>query len=136
MAQELSEDQKIQNLIRQAQSARVCITREVADLKAKLDVPARLKNSLRIHPTGWLVGSLTSGFIGSLLLRGRRSSSAKRTRRTGGLLFSLLGLALTAVRPLAKVWLKDQVKNYLSGKPVGPLARRIVIPRPVLQPPI
>jgi hypothetical protein len=136
MAQELSEEQEIQNLIRQAQSARICITGEVADLKAKLDVPARLKNSLRIHPSGWLFGSLASGFIGSLLLRGRKSSSPKRARKKGGLLLSLLGLALTAIRPLAKVWLKDQVKNYLSGQPVRPLARRISAPRPILQPPI
>lgn len=136
MAQKLSEDQEIQNLIRKAQSARICITGEVTALKAKLDVPARIKNSLRIHPSGWLVGSLASGLIGSLLIRGRRSSGAKRERKKGGLLFGLFGLALAVIRPLAKVWLKDQVKNYLSGQPVGPLARRISALRPVSQPPI
>ena len=137
MAQELSEEQEIQNLIRKAQSARVCITGEVADLKAKFDVPARVRKSLRMHPTGWLLTSLTSGFLGSLLFRRRRPSSGeKRARRKGGFLVSLLGLALTALRPLAKVWLKDRVKSYLTGNPAGPAARRLSPPRPVPQTPI
>ena len=136
MAQELSDEQEIQNLIRQAQASRICLTGEVAVLKAKLDIPARLKKSLRIHPKGWLVGSLTTGFLGSLLFRRGRPSSIARVPKKSGLFLSLLGLALTAARPLAKVWLKDQLKIYLTAQSVGHLARRIAPRRPIPQPPI
>lgn len=81
-------------------------------LRQRLDVPARVRDSLREHPTGWLFGSLASGLAASMLFR-RKPAAPKQPRGFPGV---LLGLTLTAVRPLLKVWLADQLKLWLAGK--------------------
>jgi hypothetical protein len=111
MDRKLSKDQEIQRLIQLSESARACLSREADLLKHRLDVPARLRSSLKENPTGWLFGSIGSGLAASLLFR-RKSHSVERKKRT--LPQAILGLTLTAARPLAKVWLTDQVKGYLA----------------------
>ena len=132
MDRKLQEDQEIQRLIRQGETARGFLKGEVVALKQKLDLPAKIRGSLKNHPTEWLLGSLASGFIGSLLLRRRGNHPVKKQR---GLVFTLLGLALTAARPVAKIWLADQAKAYFAGRlnsfPAVRLHRR-----PDSQPPI
>jgi hypothetical protein len=115
MDRKLSKTQKIEQLIRLGDAARVCLNAEALALKQRLDVPSRIRDSLKTNPTGWLVGSLASGFVASLFLR--RSRPVARETKQRGLLLTLLGLALTAARPLASVWLSGQVKNYLAGHP-------------------
>jgi hypothetical protein len=113
MDRKLSHHQKIQQLIRSSDAARQCLEKEAILLRQKLDVPARLQSSLKAHPTGWLVGSLFSGMGASLLFR-RKSAPVEKKKRSFPI--ALLGLTLTAVRPLAKMWLADQAKNYLSHR--------------------
>ena len=132
MDRKLQEHQEIARLIRQGDAARGFLTSEVVALKQKLDIPSKLRRSLKSHPTEWLLGSVASGFLGSMLLRRRGNHPVKKPR---GLLPSLLGLALTAARPLAKVWLADQVKNYFAGRPNSFSAIRLHR-RPESQPPI
>lgn len=124
MAQELSEDEQIQRLIRKAEVARAALKHDVIALKAKWDIPKRIGASLKDHPAGWLLGSLGFGLVGSLLFRRRPAKTAEKAAK-GGLFLSLLGLALTAARPLAKVWLTGQVKNYITGRPNGYLVSRL-----------
>lgn len=112
MDRKLPEKREIERLIRISDAARSCLSEEAHALKERLDVPARLRNSLKGHPTGWLFGSLASGFAASMLFRRKPSSPPKKPK---GLPTVLLGLTLTAVRPLAKVWLTDQIKNYVTG---------------------
>ncbi|NJR41639.1 MAG: hypothetical protein HC767_02195 [Akkermansiaceae bacterium] len=69
MDRKLSKDQEIQRLIKLSESARVCLSREANLLKHRLDVPARLRSSLKENPTGWLFGSLGSGLVASLFFR-------------------------------------------------------------------
>lgn len=113
MAQQLSRHQEIELLIRSSETARAYLSAEVHTLKDKLDVPARLRDSLRSHPTGWLFGSVASGLAASLLFR--RKTAAAGPKKSRSLYASLLGLTLTAAQPLAKIWLSGQVKNYLAG---------------------
>ncbi len=112
MDRKLQQKQEIERLILLSDSARSILEEEVISLKQKLDVPARLRSSLKTHPTGWLMGSLASGLAASMIF-GRKQIVAEKKRRS--LPLALLGLSLTAVRPLAKVWLTNQVKNYLLG---------------------
>lgn len=105
-------NQEIQRLIRLSETARSCLESEAISLRQRLDVPTRIRGSLKSHPTAWLLGSLASGLAASLFFRRSPAPTEKKHR---GLPLTLLGLALTAVRPLARVWLTDQVKNYLSG---------------------
>ncbi|MEO5713357.1 MAG: hypothetical protein ABIT37_07695 [Luteolibacter sp.] len=101
-------------MIRLSEAARSCLGDEALAVRQRFDVPARLRASLRKHPTGWLMGSLASGLAASLLFfRGGKTAKPEKRR---GLPTVLLGLTLTAVRPLAKVWLTNQVKHHLVGR--------------------
>jgi hypothetical protein len=113
MDRKLPQNQEIERLIRASEASRSCLKDQVIELKRQLDFPARIQSSLKTHPTAWLFGSLASGFVGSVLLRRKPVAAEKKQR---GLVLTLLGLALTAARPLAKVWLTDQLKGYLIGR--------------------
>ena len=101
-------------MIRLSAASRSCLTSELVSIKQRFDFPARILGSLKSHPIGWLLGSLASGFVGSSFFRRKPAASVTKRR---GLLVTLLGLAVTAARPFAKVWLADHVKSYLIGRP-------------------
>ena len=113
MDRKLPPNQEIERLIRLSATSRACLTSELISLKQRLDFPARIRDSLKSHPSGWLFGSLASGFVGSLFFRRKPAATVTKQR---GLLVTLLGLAVTAARPFAKVWLADHVKGYLIGR--------------------
>jgi len=113
MDRNLPKHQEIERLIRLGDAARSCLENEAISLKQRLDVPARIRGSLKEHPAGWLLGSLASGLAASLLLRFKPAAAPKKHR---GLPLTLLGLTLTAVRPLAKVWLTGRLNSYLAGQ--------------------
>ncbi len=125
MDRKLPKKQEIERLIRLSDSARSRLEQDMRSLKQRLDVPARLRGSLKSHPSGWLLGSLATGFVASILIR-RKPASAVVGKKNRSLLLTLLGLALTAARPLARVWLTGQVKNYLTGPPPAPVFTRPV----------
>ncbi len=118
MDRKLPKNQEIARLIRLGEAARSCLEHDVVLLKERFDVPSRIRGSLKEHPTGWLFGSLLSGLAASLLLRPKQRPAEQHPaeKKHRGLPLSLLALTLTAVRPMAKVWLTDQVKNYLIGQ--------------------
>jgi hypothetical protein len=113
MDRKLPKDQEIQRLIRLSEVARSKLEDEALLLKQRLDVPARIRTSLKSHPLGWLFGSLASGVTATWLFRRQTTVVQKKNR---GLASTLLGLALTAVQPVAKVWLANQLKAYLAGQ--------------------
>ena len=112
MDRELSKDQQIEQLIRQGQNSRAFLENEATSLRQKLDVPARLRSSLKSHPTGWLFGSAASGLAASLLFRRKPATSAQHERAFP---LKILGLILTLARPMAKLWLTGQLKSYLAN---------------------
>lgn len=120
MDRKLSKPEEIQRLIQLAAASRSCLGKEVAALKYKLDVPARMRDSLKRHPTGWLLGSLASGLLASLFFRRplfrRPKTVVTEEKKHRSFPIAILGLTLTAIRPFAKIWLTDQVKNYLAGQ--------------------
>lgn len=118
MDRKFQQNQEIERLIRLSESSRSSLEFEAAALRQRLDVPARVRSSLKSHPTGWLVGSLASGLAASLVF-GRRQAVVEKKRRS--LPLTLLELSLTAARPFAKVWLFDQAKNYLAAQHARPL---------------
>lgn len=120
MDRKLSKTEQKERLIRLSAASRSCLEGEAALLKQKLDVPARVRSSLKTHPTGWLLGSLAAGLAASLVFRRKRVVVEKVEKKRHSFPLTLLGLTLTAVRPLAKVWLTDQVKHYMTGQRVRP----------------
>ncbi len=133
MDRKLPRNEEVRRLIILSDAARVTLQDEAASLKIRLNIPARIKSSLKTHPTRWLLGSLVVGFLGSALFRRRPATTVVEKHK--GLLLTLLGLALTAARPLAKVWLTDQVKNHLLRHP-GLFTAKALRGRSEIQPPI
>jgi hypothetical protein len=123
-----SEKAEIERLIRLSANARSCLGNEASALRRRLDFPARVRSSLAAHPTSWLFGSLASGLAASLLFR--RRPVAKIQRKGRGLFGVILGLTLTAARPLAKVWLTQQLARWASQAAITPPPGRPV-PRPL-----
>lgn len=115
MAREIPVSQEIRELIRSSEAARAVLGTEIHALKYKLDVPSRLRDSLKNHPSGWLGGSLVAGMAGSLLFR-RKSKRQKAEVKKKGVMGVLLGLALAAARPAAKVWLAGRLKDFIGSK--------------------
>jgi hypothetical protein len=113
MAPTLSDSEKIRQLIRTSEAARNVLGDEIRTLKYRLDVPARMKDSLRSHPTGWLGGSVAAGLASSLLFR--RKAKREKTKRKG-----IAGLAVTlglaAARPAIQMWASGKLKDYLAAK--------------------
>lgn len=111
MDRKLSETQEIQRLIRLSEASRTYLDAEATTLKHRLDVPARIRGSLAQHPTSWVFGSLASGLAASLIFR-RKPAAVKKPK---GIPSVLMGLTLTAARPLLKVWLANQAKQWITG---------------------
>ena len=124
MAANIPNEQEIQRLIRQADSARSCLKAEYLELRQRLDVPARLRQSLKFHAGGWLAGALASGAATGFLLRGGKRRRDGSSKKRGGIFMAGLGLILTALRPFAKVWLTDRVKTHLLGRANGYLTMK------------
>ena len=120
MDRKLPEDAEIQRLIRLSQASRRFLEAEVTVLKDRLDVPSRIRDSLKQHPSAWMAGSMVSGLFASALFR-RKAPATKKPR---GVPAILLGLTLTAARPMAKVWLANQLKQWLSGLASAPPSAR------------
>ncbi len=116
MDRKLSQSQEIERLICLSKAARCCLESEMISLKQRLDFPTRIRSSLKSHPIGWLAGSLMSGLTASWFVRQRPTRPVASEKKPRSLALSLLGLTLTAARPLAKTWLAGQLKNYLSGQ--------------------
>jgi hypothetical protein len=113
MARELPVSEEIQRLIRSSETAREVLGSEIRDLKHRMDIPARVRSSLKSNPTGWIGGSVLAGLAGSLLFR-RKDKREKPKKK--GLLGFLLALGVAALRPFVKVWLAGQLKNYLGAR--------------------
>lgn len=118
MASELPISEQIQRLIRTSDAARGVLGSEIRGLKHKLDVPGRMKDSLRSHPTGWLGGSLVAGMATSLLFR-RKPKREKTAAKKKTLLGLLLTMLIASLRPFVKVWLTGQLKQYIAAKFAG-----------------
>jgi hypothetical protein len=119
-----AKNQDIAELVRQSEAARSALSSDFLQLRQRIDVPSRLRDSLKANPTGWLVGALSSGFVASTMFRRKAATPSGLLQKKRSLPVALLGLTLTAVRPLAKHWLSGQVKTYLSGKLQTPPAAR------------
>ena len=111
MDRKLSEKAEIEQLIRLSAAARTCLEDEAAALRKRLDFPSRVRGSLAAHPATWMLGSLASGLLASTLFRRRPRAAAPKNK---GMMLGLLGLTLTAAKPLAKVWLANQLKDWMT----------------------
>jgi len=105
-----SESEK-QALIARLAASRADLGRDVAIVRHRLDVPARVKQSVMSKPLAWFGGSLGAGLVASFLLKGRKSppKQEKVVRRS---LWSLaLGGLFTLARPALQTWATNELRK-------------------------
>ena len=105
------ENLEIQRLIDLGAAARSRLGCEVTAIRGRLDIPLRIRASLKHHPAAWGMGSLASAFIASCMFH-RKNPPLKKCR---GLPGTLLHITWSAARPLAKIWLAHHFKRWMSG---------------------
>jgi len=108
---------QIQALISRSHAARENLGNAAHDLRAKLDAPARVRESIYSHPTRWLAGATATGLITSRLLF--RRPRVARVKKTKSFLFFILKMISNAAMPAVKIWFLAQIKHYLFSRNPG-----------------
>lgn len=104
-------ERETEALIRRLAASRTALGHDLAILRHRLDVPARVKESVMSKPLAWFGGSLGAGLVASFLLKGRKSKPKpeKVVRRS---LWSLaLGGAFTLARPALQTWAMSELRK-------------------------
>lgn len=108
---------ELAELIRSSEVARVQIGQAHHQLRQKLELPLRIRDSLKSSPLKWLGGSLGAGFIGSLLFRSkRREPKHEPEKKHRGLFVGLLMMLFGLVKPTLKVYATKLLTDYLQNQ--------------------
>lgn len=104
-------ERQAEALIARLAASRRAVGHDLAVLRHRLDVPARIKESVMSKPLAWFGGSLGAGLVASFLLKGRKSRP-KREKVVRRSLWSLaLGGAFTLVRPALQTWAMNELRK-------------------------
>ena len=104
-------ERQTEALISRLAASRSTLGHDLSILRHRLDVPARVKESVMSKPVAWFGGSLGVGLVASLLLKGRKSKPKpeKVVRRS---LWSLaLGGVFTLARPALQAWATNELRK-------------------------
>lgn len=125
---EKSQSAEIEALIRRSRAARQELKTAYVAFRHKIDVPARVKDSLRSHPLSWFGGSLATGLLASFFVpKGHDKHPAsleapkKKRGRFGGV---ALTAAASMAKPLLKAWLTKKLRGPSSSFPSMPFRKR------------
>jgi hypothetical protein len=115
-----SQSAEIEALIRRSRAARQELKTAYAAFRHKLDVPARVKDSLRAHPLGWFGGSLATGLLASFFVSKGHShknteTAAEPKKKRAGLGGFALTAAASMAKPLVKAWLAKKLRGPSAG---------------------
>lgn len=119
MAERTQERTKLAELVRRSGTARIQIGLAHANLRRRLDIPERLKESIKSQPMKWLGGSMLAGLFGSFIFKGgiRKKESISRAGGLGNFLTSgLLKLLYKLVKPAAQIYATKLLKDYLEAR--------------------
>ena len=104
-------ERQAEALIARLAASRRAVGHDLAVLRHRLNVPARIKESVMSKPLAWFGGSLGAGLVASFLLKGRKSRP-KREKVVRRSLWSLaLGGAFTLVRPALQTWAMNELRK-------------------------
>jgi hypothetical protein len=108
-------------IIARLDAARATLGAEVREVRQRLDVRTRLRQSVLTRPLVWLGGSAAVGLAASLLLR-RRSRPAKveKVEKERGIFGFLLGSAFSLARPALQAWAMKELRNRFAPPPQDP----------------
>lgn len=115
MAKPTQKSLELAELVRRSDAARIQIRQAHLELRRKLEVPLRIRDSLKSSPLKWIGGSLGIGFVSSLLFRYRRSESKHSTeKKNRGWFIESLLMIYTLVKPSLKVYATKLLTDYLQ----------------------
>ena len=120
MAKPNQKSLELAELIQRSEVARIQIGQAHHKLKQKLDIPLRIRDSLKSSPLKWLGGSLGIGFVVSFLFRSkRRQPKYAVEKKHGGWFSRLLLISFSLAKPALEIYatkfLKDYLQNQLKG---------------------
>jgi hypothetical protein len=110
-------EEQTSHLIERIAASRTALGDNLLDLRHRLDVPARVKDSLVSKPMVWFGGSLGVGLLASLAFRRPRGAPRPERPRRRGWMGVVLGGAMTLARPALQSWALRELQS------------RFVIPR-------
>ena len=122
MAKSTQKSLELAELILRSDVARFQIGQAHHKLKQKLDIPLRIRDSLKSSPLKWLGGSLGVGFMGSFLFRSKRRQQPQYSieKKHGGWFTLLLLISFSLAKPALEIYatkfLKDYLQNQLKGR--------------------
>lgn len=116
MAQRTSKSE-ILRLKAQSAAARVTLKGEVDRLRHKLDVPARVKQSVKGSPVRWVLGTTATGLASALLLprvlaRKKRKKKPEKVEKNR-CKDRVTELAWSVARPVLRTYLTKQLQAWL-----------------------
>jgi hypothetical protein len=85
-------------------ASRTAVAADLATLRHRLDVPARMKDSILSKPLAWFGGSLGVGLLASMLLKRPRPAPQMPVRAAKSLWKIALGGAFALARPALQTW--------------------------------
>lgn len=98
---------EVEALILRLEASRSGLGKRMVELRQRVDVPSRIRGSVRGKPWLWFGGSVAAGYVASRILR-RPKRAARRNR--------WFGLMTTAAFALLKPMLKQVVTNELQKR--------------------
>ncbi len=113
MAKPTQKSSEIAELIRCGDVARFQIGQAHQRIREKLDVPLRIRDSLKASPLKWLGGSLATGFLGSLLFRAPKSKKEDSKKHRGWLVSGAM-MAFGLAKPALKIYGTKLLQDYLQ----------------------
>ncbi|MCW1887821.1 hypothetical protein OKA04_23990 [Luteolibacter flavescens] len=87
------------------------MARDIAVLRRRLDVPARMKESVTTKPLAWFGGSLGAGLVASFLFRGRKAKPQPEQVVRRSLWSLALGGVFTLARPALQAWASNELRK-------------------------
>lgn len=127
MARSNKETVELGELIRRSEASRLQLSQSHAVLKRKLDIPSKIKKSIKLNPLPWVGGSIATGFFGSLSLgkKKKKFKESKTTRKISkGFVIGSLSLIIKALKPFAKIYVTSLLKDYLRNQLIRGAAAR------------
>lgn len=95
-------------------ASRASLGSDLARIRHRLDVPARVKDSILSKPLVWFGGSLGVGLLASMLLRRPRPQVRESKASRSSLWKLALGGAFTLARPALQTWaMKEFGKRFV-----------------------
>ena len=121
MAQSSKTKTHVAELIYRSELARAKLSSSHAELKHKLDVPARIKESFLSTPVKWMGGFLLAGLAANFIFRSKKHKPTlmpveRKMQKSRGLISSLLFLCFSMLKPVAKMYALKIFKSYLGNR--------------------